>query len=507
VSGSARRTPILPVVALAGATAAATLLPAGSFATRSNSSHFAFEGLIAGGTIAVAILAISRYRDIGDAHPLMVSVGFAALAIQNLIFGIAAPIADPWPWDGFAFPSHAWQVGWLVAAGCFALGGRIGRWTDPGRVREATVALGALLALAGLDLVLVLGRRSLSALSDTALVDDDPAAFSLSSPLHWILMLLTTGLLLLAAWFEHRARPSPKSAHPWLAAAYVVAAAAQLPFAALPTQYRPLVQPADFLPPTAVALAFAGFVTAGRARASSLRVEAEQAREVQSGRAQIASMISHELKNPIMSIKGLASTGSRMYASMSDDERLEFFGLIDEEAGHLKALVDETATALKVDAGTLAYSFGRADVGELVREAAWKSPHGEHPLVVETEPGVTVSCDRLRLSEVIEHLLDNAAKFSPAEEPIEVRTYRSDGTAVIEVTDRGPGIPPERREDVFEKFARYRPRGYEELPGSGLGLYICRAHVIAHGGRISVEDPPGSGTMLRVTLPEERKEP
>src|SRR3990172_7447074 len=270
---------------------------------------------------------------------------------------------------------------------------------------------------------------------------------------------------------------------------------------------RPGNQPDSSPPPPAVALAFAGFVTAGRARASSLGGEAEQAREVQSGRAQIASMISHELKNPIMSIKGLASTGSRMYASMSDDERLEFFGLIDEEAGHLKALVDETATALKVDAGTLAYSFGRADVGELVREAAWKSPHGEHPLVVETEPGVTVSCDRLRLSEVIDHLLDNAAKFSPAEEPIEVRTYRSDGTAVIEVTDRGPGIPPERREDVFEKFARYRPRGYEELPGSGLGLYICRAHVIAHGGRISVEDPPGSGTMLRVTLPEERKEP
>jgi len=489
------------VVALAGVAALVTVLPAGSFATRSNSAHFAFEGLFSGGTIAVAVLAVSRHRDTGDAHPLLVSVGFAALAIQALVFGIAAPIAQPAPWDGLAFPSHAWQIGWLVAAGCFALAALLERGAGRGRPREATFALGGLLALAGLDLVLILARRSLSPLSDRALLDADPGAFSLSSPVHWILMLATTGLLLLAAWLEHRSPPSPKSAHPWLAAAYVVAAAAQVPFAALPTQYRPLVQPADLLPPTAVALAFAGFVTASRARASSLREESDLAREVQSGRAEIASMISHELKNPIMSIKGLASTASRMYASMSDEERLEFFALIDDEAGRLKALVEETATALKLDAGTLAYSFDRADVGELVRETAWRGPHGDHPLMVEIEPGMTISCDRLRLAEVIEHLLDNAAKFSPPAEPIEVRAYRTDGAAVIEVRDHGPGIPAEHREEVFRKFARYRPQGYEELPGSGLGLYICRAHVTAHGGRITVEEAPGRGTMLRVTLP------
>jgi len=99
-------------------------------------------------------------------------------------------------------------------------------------------------------------------------------------------------------------------------------------------------------------------------------------------------------------------------------------------------------------------------------------------------------------------LLDNASKFSPPDAPIEVRAYRSpDGDAVVEVADRGPGIPVEHREDVFGEFTEWRPPGYEETPGAGLGLFICRAHLKAMAGRIDIEDERDRGTMLRVTLP------
>ena len=213
-------------------------------------------------------------------------------------------------------------------------------------------------------------------------------------------------------------------------------------------------------------------------------------------------MIAHELKNPVMSIKGLATTATRLYDSMSDEERLEFFKLIDSEASRMKLIADETSTALKIDAGLLAYDIRPEDFGKLVETAAWGAPIGEHAIVVEVEEGFTAPVDRARVGEIVLHLIDNAVKFSPPDSPIEVRAYRGeDGDAVLEVADRGPGVVAERREEIFDRYARWRPPGYEETPGAGLGLFICRAHAQAHGGRIDVVDEPERGTMLRVVLP------
>ena len=219
-------------------------------------------------------------------------------------------------------------------------------------------------------------------------------------------------------------------------------------------------------------------------------------------RAETASKIAHELKNPLASIKGLASTGVKLFESMSDAERLEFFRLIDDEASRLKLTIEQSATALRIEAGSVSYDLQPTDVGALVEELAWRSPHGEHPMVVETEPGLEVPLDRLRFAEVVENLLDNATKFSPPDAPIEVRVARDDDDwVIVEIADRGPGITPEHRSAVFERFSSWRPPGYEETPGSGLGLFIARAHVLAHGGRMALEDRDEGGTMLRVTVP------
>ncbi|HXF73192.1 MAG TPA: HAMP domain-containing sensor histidine kinase, partial [Actinomycetota bacterium] len=219
-------------------------------------------------------------------------------------------------------------------------------------------------------------------------------------------------------------------------------------------------------------------------------------------RADLVDAIVHELRNPLMSVKGLASTGSRMYDSMGDRERREFFRLIDEEAARLSLVAEETSTVLRIDAGRIAYHLRPEPVGRIVEEAVWGAELRGHPVAVDVDPALTAPVDRERLTEVVRHLVDNAVKFSPPDEPIEVRAYRGpDGQAVIEVVDGGPGIAPEIRGRVFERFSRFRPPGYEDVPGAGLGLFICRAHVEAHGGRITAEPAPGRGTMLRVALP------
>lgn len=221
----------------------------------------------------------------------------------------------------------------------------------------------------------------------------------------------------------------------------------------------------------------------------------------------VASAIAHELRNPVAAIRALAQTGRGMYQSLSDDERREFFDLIDEEARRLSIVTEQSSTALKIEAGALAYDLRPESITGLVREVAERTPHGEHPLTIDAEDGLSASVDRLRVGEALAQLVDNASKFSPRDAPILVRARCDDDRAVIEVEDRGPGIPEGRREEVFGRFSHLRPPGYEEVPGSGLGLFISRAHVDAHGGRIVVGDAPGggeAGTMLRVELPLER---
>ena len=218
-------------------------------------------------------------------------------------------------------------------------------------------------------------------------------------------------------------------------------------------------------------------------------------------RAETASKLAHELNNPLMAIRGLASTGAKMFDQLDDGERREFFTLIDEEAGRLRRVIEQASTAMKVEADQLIYLLNEEDLGTLVESVAWSSPHGDHPMTVDTRPGIVVRADRRYLSEAISNIVENASKYSPPDAPIDVSVRVDDGEAVVEVADRGPGIPSERVHDVFERFGAWRPPGYEETPGAGLGLFLARAHVLAHDGRLLVADREDGGTILRITLP------
>jgi signal transduction histidine kinase len=227
------------------------------------------------------------------------------------------------------------------------------------------------------------------------------------------------------------------------------------------------------------------------------------AHESLQSRAELVSKLTHEIRGPVSTIRGLTGTTLMHYERLSDDERKEFLQLIRHEADRLERAVEQVALVLKLDAGSVRFDMRTHDLGRLVREAALGAETGDHPLEVDVAEGVEARADGTHIGSLVRQLIDNAMTFSPPDTPIDVRLRREGNDAAIEVIDRGPGIPQDKREVVFERFADWRPPGYEDRPGTGLGLFICRAIARAHGGDASITDGPAEGTMLIVRLPVE----
>ena len=115
-------------------------------------------------------------------------------------------------------------------------------------------------------------------------------------------------------------------------------------------------------------------------------------------------------------------------------------------------------------------------------------------------PDVRVWCDAERISQVLRNLLDNAAKHTPPGTPVALRAHREDTRVRIEVADRGPGLPAEDVALIFEKFGRGHQAAAQQTPGAGLGLYLSRQIVEAHGSELTVESAPGTGTVFAFDL-------
>jgi signal transduction histidine kinase len=220
-------------------------------------------------------------------------------------------------------------------------------------------------------------------------------------------------------------------------------------------------------------------------------------------RADLVSKLSHEVRGPVSTLRGLVGTTLAHYDRLSDDERREFLHLIKHEADRLERTVEQVALALKLDAGSLRFDTRPHDLGEIVREAAEAADTGDHPFEVEVAESIDAPVDGALIASVVRQLIDNAVTFSPPDSPITISLRRDGDDALIEVTDRGPGVPPDKREAVFERFADWRPSDYEDRPGAGLGLFISRAVAREHGGEASISDGPAGGTMLVVRLPVE----
>ena len=217
----------------------------------------------------------------------------------------------------------------------------------------------------------------------------------------------------------------------------------------------------------------------------------------------IATKLAHELKNPLMAIKGLASTGTRFYDDLSDDERREFFELIGTEADRLVTIAEQTATSLQIENREIVYRVRREHLAPLARAVVGGIDLAPHPVDIEIDPKLEATFDAIRVRDVLQAGLDNAAKFSPADTTITIRAGNGPGTneVLFEIVDAGAGVGEADRERVFERYVAQRPPGYEDVPGAGLSLYIARAHITALGGRIWMEGTESGGSTLKFTLP------
>jgi signal transduction histidine kinase len=233
------------------------------------------------------------------------------------------------------------------------------------------------------------------------------------------------------------------------------------------------------------------------------RSTAEELRRLSSLRADFVSLVSHELRSPMAAVIGAARTLQERWRSLNPDQRDSFLALIADETNRLAALVGDVLDSSRIDAGTFSYSFDDVDIAELVREAAAMADFGADDVSVRAIVNGSlphVRGDRARLRQVLTNLIENAVKYSPAGDEVVVRATADNGAIRIEVTDNGPGIPPEHQRLIFEKFGRANVPGGSK-PGTGLGLFIARSIAEAHGGTLDVSSAPRQGATFALALP------
>ena len=223
-------------------------------------------------------------------------------------------------------------------------------------------------------------------------------------------------------------------------------------------------------------------------------------------RAEFLAMVSHELRAPLMSIKGSADTLAAESARLDPAEMGQFFRIIQDQSEHMRGLIGDLLDVARIQTGALPVNPEPADLRLLVEEAgSWfRNAESRNPLDVDVEPHLTmVLADRRRIVQVLGNLLSNAAGYSPDGSPITVSAVRDGVHVAVSVADRGRGIPAELLPELFRKFSRASGAATASgADGSGLGLAICKGIVEAHGGRIWAEsDGPGLGARFTFTLP------
>jgi signal transduction histidine kinase len=215
--------------------------------------------------------------------------------------------------------------------------------------------------------------------------------------------------------------------------------------------------------------------------------------------------VSHELLTPLGFIKGYATTLLRDDAHWDDATRQEFLSIIEEEADRLRELIDNLMDSSRLQAGTLRMSFQPTRLEAFLREVIARATSRTSALSIQFESrvsGLQIPIDPTRLAQVFDNLVTNAIKYAPGA-PITIRLDQVDNKAHITVSDTGPGISPDHLEKLFERFYR-APTNDTTVRGTGLGLYICRKIVGAHGGEIIAESSVGHGTTFHIYLPIER---
>jgi len=262
--------------------------------------------------------------------------------------------------------------------------------------------------------------------------------------------------------------------------------------------------------PDAMVQGIANLVAIGleRAHAQDLTAQMEAVRQSEALRTTIIDAMAHELKTPLTSIMAattaLLGDSQQPDSQQSAESRMELIRIADEEARHLKSLIEESLEMARLDTSNIQVKPEPSDVCEVVRDvmAGMRREIDSRPIdFVCGERPYTIAIDRRLMRLAIKQLVDNALKYSPPDQPVKIEVRDGNGAITIAVTDHGKGIPAQEQKRIFERLYR-SPTVQHRIPGSGLGLSIARDIVQAHQGYLSLTSDPGD-TTFRLPLPEQ----
>lgn len=242
--------------------------------------------------------------------------------------------------------------------------------------------------------------------------------------------------------------------------------------------------------------------------AANLAQQAQQAQLLQEReklQTILLNSISHDLRTPLVSITGALSSLRDDAMRLDEVARRELIEGAWQEADRLNRLVGNLLEMNRLESGNVRLKREPYDIQEIigVARAQLSERLRQRQLVIDMPVDLPlVPVDFTLMTQVLVNLLDNAAKYSPEDQPIEIRTRIHEGFMVLEVVDRGVGIPEDELPHIFEKF--YRAASVSGVGGTGLGLSICQGIVEAHGGTIQAANRPGGGAIFTLMLPLEQ---
>ena len=217
-------------------------------------------------------------------------------------------------------------------------------------------------------------------------------------------------------------------------------------------------------------------------------------------RRRLLADVTHELRTPLAVIRGnLEGIVDGVYAA--DEEHIS---MVLEETRVMARLLDDLQILSTADAGALGLNREPTDLGALADEvvAAFAPRAAAADVALSATSGslAEISVDPLRIRQVLENLVANALRHTPAGGTVTIRLSEHEGRLVVAVSDTGSGIPPEQLDSIFDRYARSADSG-----GSGLGLAIAKSLVEAHGGSIQAENAAGHGATIRLLLPQDER--
>lgn len=228
----------------------------------------------------------------------------------------------------------------------------------------------------------------------------------------------------------------------------------------------------------------------------------DQLQSMTTAKADFLANVSHELRTPVTVAKGIAYVLKKR--GIPEDEEQEFIGQLETSLEKLSMLIEEMLIVADLDRGTLSLEVSQVDLAPLLRQVADEIGRQFPQVTIEREIPETLagSADPLRFAEIVRQLLDNACRYSPDDEPVQLKGRPMDEGVVVSVTDHGEGMARQTASKAFdEPFSAGEDILRKERAGAGVGLHMARQLVVQHGGILWADPLPSGGTRVSFVIP------